>query len=76
MLPHCKKYPKIKKEKPTSSDPYINADFCPEVRELPPKPYPWFSANPAITRALDWNVLASAPQIGHCQSFGKLCNAS
>ncbi len=40
MLSHCKKYPKIKKEKPTSSEPYINADFCPEVRELPPKPYP------------------------------------
>ena len=64
----------MKNEKKRSSEPYMRADFCPDVNEFPPKPYPWFSAKPAIVLAFDWNVLASAPQMGHCQSFGRVCS--
>jgi hypothetical protein len=67
------KYPARKRKKKARRDPKINRLFCPPVSEFVPSPYFWFSANPAISFAFDWNLLLSAPQIGQFQSSGRLC---
>lgn len=50
--------------------------FCPEVRALPPSPYCWFSANPAISTLLLLKKLLAAPQVPHLQSSGNWLNGS
>ena len=50
----------------------MRIDFCPPVRELPPRPYFWFSLKPATVLLFDTNEVFSAPHTGHLQSAGKL----
>ena len=49
----------------------MRPDFCPPVRLLVPRPYRWFSANPAISLALARNEGLPAPQTGQPQSAGR-----
>jgi hypothetical protein len=70
------KYPPRKRKNATINEPKISKLFCPLVIELVPRPYFWFSAKPAISLALDWNVFLSAPHMGQFQSSGRSCSSA
>lgn len=71
---HSRKYPARNRRKKIAREPYMSRDFCPEVIVLVPKPYCWFTANPAISFSCTWNVGFAAPHTGHPQSLGRFCS--
>ena len=67
------KYPPRNRKKNAKRDPKMSRLFCPLVMEFVPRPYLWFSANPAISRAFVLKFEVGAPQMGQFQSSGRSC---
>lgn len=65
----------MKRRKKKKRDPKMRMLFCPDVMELVPRPYFWFSAKPATSKALELNFSFGAPQMGQFQSSGRSCRA-